>query len=124
MGVFSSILSIFKSDLETSDNQGDKQLRTHYYKSGYGRVFQAVLDLYSSAEYKIMAESRERGEITVQKSGFPGYFIVITVINVQAIETAVDFKISTEKKVPGAYPKLKQEIASSYKVLDSSLIRV
>jgi hypothetical protein len=123
LGVFSSILSLFKSDIETSDKNPDTGLRTHYYKSSYDKVYKAILDLYSQSEYKVLAESRQRGEITVEKSGFPGYFIVVTAINVQAFETAVDFKVSTEKKVPGAYPKMKQEIASYYKVLDSSLIR-
>ncbi|WP_456273792.1 cytosolic protein [Bacillus sp. AK031] len=123
MGVFSSILSIFKSDIETSDKNPDAGLRTHYYKSSYDKVYKAILDLYNTSEYNILAESRERGEITVEKNGFPGYFIVVTAINVQAFETAVDFKVSSEKKVPGSYPKMKQEIASYYKVLDSSLIR-
>ncbi|WP_421380392.1 cytosolic protein [Bacillus salacetis] len=117
-------MSIFKSDIETSDSNADKELQTRYYKSAQDKVFQAVLDLFSSKEYKVTGESRERGEITVEKSGFPGYFIVATAINVAPFESAVDFKVSAEKKVPGSYPKMKQEIASFYQVLDSRLKRI
>lgn len=123
MGVFTSIMTIFKSDVETSDSTQDKAIQTHYYKSAQDKVFQAVLDLFASGGYKVIAESRERGEITVEKGGFPGYFIVVTAINVAPFESAVDFKISAEKKVPGLYPKMKQEIASFYKILDSRLKR-
>jgi hypothetical protein len=124
LGVFSSIMAIFKSDIETSDSNTDKELQTRYYKSAHDKVFKAVLDLFSSSDYKVIGESKERGEITVEKSGFPGYFIVVTAINVGPFESAVDFKISAEKKVPGSYPKMKQEINSFYKVLDSQLKRI
>ncbi|WP_136035745.1 cytosolic protein [Bacillus salacetis] len=117
-------MTIFKSDIETSDSTADKQLKTHYYKSAQDKVFQAVLDLFSSSDYKVIGESRERGEVTAEKRGFPGYFIVVTSINVAPFESAVDFKISAEKKIPGSYPKMRQEIISHYNVLDSRLKRV
>ncbi|MGM0843989.1 MAG: cytosolic protein [Bacillota bacterium] len=116
-------MTIFKSDIETSDSTQDKGLKTRYYKSSQDKLFQAVLDLFASGTYKVIAESRERGEITVEKGGFPGYFIVVTIINVAPFESAVDFKVSAEKKVPGLYPKMKQEIASFYKILDSKVNR-
>ncbi|WP_409251593.1 cytosolic protein [Bacillus sp. SCS-153A] len=116
-------MTIFKSDIETSDSTPEKELKTRYYKSAQDKVFQAVLDLFSSHEYRVVAESRERGEITVEQSGFPGYFIVVTAINVAPFESAVDFKISAEKKVPGTYSKMKQKITSYYQVLDTRLKR-
>lgn len=123
MGVFSSIITIFKFDIETSDSNPDKELKTRYYKSAQDKVFQAVLDLFSSSDYRVISESRERGEITVEKSGFPGYFIVVTAINVAPFESAVDFKISADKKIPGSYAKMRQKITSYYQVLDSRLKR-
>jgi hypothetical protein len=124
LGVFSSIMTIFKSDIETSDSTADKELKTHYYKSAQDKVFQAVLDLFSASDYRVIGESRERGEVTVEKRGFPGYFIVVTAINVAPFESAVDFKISAEKKVPGSYARMRQEIISYYNVLNSRLKRV
>ncbi|MCP3741307.1 cytosolic protein [Rossellomorea sp. BNER] len=124
MGVVQSLLRRFNTECETSDQPADEELKTHYYKSAFDKVYRSVLDLFLTEQFKVISDSKERGEVTIQKIGRPPLFIVVTIITVRPFETAVDFKISTDgKKLSGTYPLLKQEALSYYEKLDGQLIR-
>ncbi|MFC7783020.1 MULTISPECIES: cytosolic protein [unclassified Rossellomorea] len=115
----------FQSECETSDKHEDKDLQSRYYKSMHQGAFNAVLELFSSSEYEVISQSKDRGEITVRKNGTPQLFIVATVITVRPFETAVDFKVSADKgKVFGTYTVLKAQISHYYQKLDSELTKV
>ena len=117
-----TLLKRFQSECETSDQHEDKELQSRYYKSMHQGTFNAVLGLFSSSEYDVISQSKDRGEITVRKNGTPQLFIVATVITVRPLETAVDFKISADKgKIFGTYTVLKAQINHYYHQLDSEL---
>ncbi|MCA1057785.1 cytosolic protein [Rossellomorea aquimaris] len=119
-----TLLKRFQSECETSDQHEDKELQSRYYKSMHQGAFNAVLGLFSSAEYDVISQSKDRGEITVRKNGTPQLFIVATVITVRPLETAVDFKISADKgKIFGTYTVLKAQISHYYHQLDSELTK-
>ncbi|MGR3765313.1 cytosolic protein [Rossellomorea sp. NS-SX7] len=125
MSGLKTLLKRFQSECETSDKHEDPDLRSHYYKSMHGAAYNAVLDLFSSSEYEVISESKERGEITVRKNGTPRLFIVATVITVRPLETAVDFKVSADKgKIFGTYTVLKAQIRHYYGRLNSQLTKV
>ncbi|VXB90495.1 conserved hypothetical protein [Bacillus sp. 349Y] len=125
MSGIKTLLKRFQSECETSDKQEEEVLQTHYYKSMQSGTFNAVLELFSSSQYDILSESKDRGEITIRKNGTPQLFIVATVIGVRPLETAVDFKLSTDKgKILGTYSVLKAQIKNYYDVLDGKLTRV
>ncbi|MGG4166775.1 hypothetical protein [Rossellomorea vietnamensis] len=120
-----TLLKRFQSECETSDQHEDKELQSRYYKSMHQGTFSAVLGLFSSSEYEVISQSKDRGEITVRKNGTPQLFIVATVITVRPLETAVDFKISADKgKIFGTYTVLKAQINHYYHQLDSELKKV
>ncbi|WP_201716648.1 cytosolic protein [Rossellomorea arthrocnemi] len=120
-----TLLKRFQSECETSDRHEDKELQSRYYKSMHQGAFNAVLGLFSSSEYEVISQSKDRGEITVRKNGTPQLFIVATVITVRPLETAVDFKISADKgKIFGTYTVLKAQISHYYHQLDSELTKV
>ena len=120
-----TFLKRFQSECETSDQHDDLDLRSHYYKSMQQGTFNTVAELFSSPNYEILSQSKDRGEITVRKKGTPQLFIVATVISVRPLETAVDFKISTDKgKIFGTYTVLKAQIKHYYQKLDSQLTKV
>ncbi|MBN8191737.1 cytosolic protein [Bacillus sp. NTK074B] len=120
-----TLLKRFQSECETSDQHEDKELKSRYYKSMHQGAFHAVLGLFSSSEYEVVSQSKDRGEITVRKSGTPQLFIVATVITVRPLETAVDFKVSADKgKIFGTYTVLKAQISHYYHQLDSELTKV
>ncbi|MCC5801300.1 cytosolic protein [Rossellomorea vietnamensis] len=120
-----TLLKRFQSECETSDQHEDKELQSRYYKSMHQGAFNAVLGLFSSSEYEVISQSKDRGEITVRKNGMPQLFIVATVITVRPLETAVDFKVSADKgKIFGTYTVLKAQINHYYHQLDGELKKV
>ena len=120
-----TLLKRFQSECETLDRHEDPDLQSHYYKSMHTGAFNAVLELFSSSEYEVLSQSKDRGEITVRKNGTPRLFIVATVITVRPLETAVDFKVSADKgRIFGTYTVLKAQINHYYQRLNSDLTRV
>lgn len=118
-----SLFQRFYRECETSDDHFDVDLRSHYYKASFEKVYQAVVDFFKqNPDMEIVSESKERGEIGIHMKTSLNAFIVATVIQVRPFETAVDFKVSTEKiAITGMYPKLKKLILNFYRVLDQEL---
>ncbi len=120
-----ALFNRYKSECETGDQHVDTELRTHYYKSGFDKVFQKVVELYSSSSYRVMSESKDRGEITIEHNGNPNLFIVVTIVTVRPFETAVDFKLSTRSFSPlGNHPRLKKFVLTYYAELDKELTKI
>ncbi|WP_335872690.1 cytosolic protein [Bacillus sp. 2205SS5-2] len=120
MGSFKRAFIRFSQECETSDSNLDKELRTKYYKSSFDKAFAAVEELFAAKEYTIQSISKDHGEILVGKKG--KLFIVATVLTVRPFETAVDFKVTSEKMIlTGAYPKLKSEVLALYNGLNQKL---
>lgn len=118
-----SIFLRFQKNCETSDDHFDKQLKSHYYKSSFDKVFTAVQELFEkNPNMKVNSTSKERGEIAVSMKNSPHAFIVATVIQVRPFQTAVDFMVSSEKfSIIGLYPTLKKAILQLYSELDKQL---
>lgn len=110
------LLTRYKKEIETSDQQKDEVLKTHYYKGTYNQIFDSVERMFKDdADCRVVTVSKERGEIAVEVSKPFSCFLIITVVNVRPMETAVDFKISSEKfSLFGIYPELKKRIHSYY----------
>lgn len=112
----------FSSECETMDQHREEDLQTNYYKSSLDKVFTEVKKYYSSPQYTITSESKEHGEIMIQKTSRPSMFIIATIVSVRPLHTAVDIKASSDQTiVGGAYPRLKQEILACYKALGQQL---
>jgi len=120
MAFLVNVFTRFKKEIETSDNQQDETLRTHYYKTNFTKLFQSVEQMFrDDADCTITTVSKEHGEIAVEvNKPFP-CFLIVTVVSVKPMETAVDFNISSEKFSPfGLYPALKQRIHAYYDKLN------
>ncbi|MDQ1144791.1 hypothetical protein QE429_001618 [Bacillus sp. SORGH_AS 510] len=110
----------FKSQLETSDENQDVSLKTHYYKGNFNKIFESVEKLFrEDADCQITTVSKEHGEIAVEiKKPFP-CFLIVTIVSVKPLETAVDFNISTERfAILGNYPQLKKRVSAYYERLN------
>lgn len=110
----------FKSQLETSDENQDVSLKTHYYKGNFNKIFESVEKLFrDDADCQITTVSKEHGEIAVEiKKPFP-CFLIVTIVSVKPLETAVDFNISTERfSILGNYPQLKKRVNAYYERLN------
>lgn len=118
-----SIFQRWQRQCETGDEHFDPELKSHYYKASFDKVFQALIDMFGNhPDTTVSTSSKERGEIAVQLNRNPKAFIVATVIQVRPFETAVDFMISSDNFAPlGLYPKLKKRVLAFYKELDEKL---
>ncbi|MEH7354371.1 hypothetical protein V7150_12455 [Neobacillus drentensis] len=112
-----AIFTRFKKHIETSEQNADDSLKTHYYKATFNQLFQSVEKLFhEDADCQITTLSKEHGEIAVEISKPIPCFLIVTIVSVKPLETAVDFNISSEKfSILGIYPDLKKRINSYYK---------
>ncbi|WP_062355208.1 hypothetical protein [Bacillus kwashiorkori] len=118
-----SIFQRFHKQLETRDDHFDDELRSHYYKTSFDKVFQAVTEVFQKDQtMEISSTSKERGELAIHMKKNPHAFIVVTVIQTRPFETAVDFMVSSDKfSIIGLYPALKKIVVGLYKELDKKL---
>jgi hypothetical protein len=110
----------FKKQIQTSDQQRDEELKTHYYKGNTNQLFETIEQIIrQDADSRITTVSKERGEIAVEITKPIPCFMVVTIVSNKPLETAVDFTISTEKTFPfGAYPVLRKRVISFYERID------
>ena len=111
MAIFGNLFIRFNKHLETSDQQKDGSLKTHYYKATFNKLFSSVEELLrQDADCRITTVSKERGEIAVEMNKPIPCFVIVTIVSVTAMETAVDFTISSETFSPvGIYPTLRDK---------------
>lgn len=123
MGKRKSLFQRFQKECETSDDHFDPDLKSHYYKASFDKVYDAVLEMFEKDEnFKVVTASKERGEIAVNMTLRPKPFIVATVVQVRPFETAVDFMVSSEKfSLTGIYPALKRVALQLFRRLDQKL---
>jgi hypothetical protein len=110
----------YKKEVETSEDQKDEQLKTHYYEGDFDRIFQSVEQIIrQDADCRITTLSKESGEIGAELTQpFPCY-MTATVISEEPSVTAVDFSFACEKQpLTGSYPKLKKRVVSFYERVD------
>ncbi|WP_227396659.1 cytosolic protein [Jeotgalibacillus aurantiacus] len=112
----------FSSECETHDSHADKELETRYYKASFDKVYDQVKKYFSGEGYDISSESKDHGEIMINRTKKPSMFIIATVVSTRPIHTALDLKISTDQTiVGGAYPKLKEEVLACYQAMSREL---
>jgi hypothetical protein len=118
----------FSKQIETSDHQKDNSLSTHYYKASFNQLFQSIEEFFrADADCRIVTVSKGHGEIAVEINKPIPCFLIVTVISVRGMETAVDFRISSEKFSPiGLYPILRKRLISYYEQINKlhTLVRV
>ncbi|NRD76076.1 hypothetical protein HPT25_00955 [Bacillus sp. BRMEA1] len=111
-----NLFTRYKREIETSDQNSDNVLKTHYYKASFNQLFDTVEKMFrEDADCRITTVSKEHGEIAVEISKPFHCFLIATVVNVKPLESAVDFTISSEKfSLLGIYPDLRKRINFYY----------
>jgi hypothetical protein len=128
MSIIRDVFIRFTKKIETTDDQKDSSLSTHYYKATFNQVFQSVEELFrKDADCRVVTVSKDHGEIAVEVNKPIPCFLIVTVISVRGMETAVDFNISSEKFSPiGLYPILRKRLISYYEKMNKlhTLVRI
>ncbi|HEY8395724.1 MAG TPA: hypothetical protein VIK96_03005 [Bacilli bacterium] len=106
----------FTNDFETSDTHYLPELRTRYYRCRAEAAKEEVLKIAKAEKAKIRNVDDDHHEIFFETSA---YSCIATVISPTLSETAVDFKVTTNKFLPlGAGRKV---IIRLYEMLDKKL---
>ncbi|WP_347549336.1 hypothetical protein ABFG93_17700 [Pseudalkalibacillus hwajinpoensis] len=116
------IKEFFSNRSETAERHSNDRLKTHYFKASKEQAFteaKAVLQKHYKGE--IVTNSPERGEFVYQVKGAKKALIVVTVVNVRAYKTAVDFSVSTETPLPVDFGFSKKVIETVYDDLKKKL---
>ncbi|HEX7066140.1 MAG TPA: hypothetical protein VF199_13815 [Bacillales bacterium] len=98
MPIKSKVTQVFSGHVETREHHEDESLRTHYYKTTKDRLMKELVRILNNgSRYEIVAESEERGEITVNVQGRKLFYAVVTVIMVRPFRTAVDISVTAKR---------------------------
>ncbi len=79
---------------ETKEKHEKKELKTRYYRTRYNKVKDAVIEYSNHNDYIINNIDDIHGEIFIQTTKF---HLIISIIQVNPLESAVDVKVQTYK---------------------------
>lgn len=97
LAIRSKLGQVFSGHVETRDKHEDQRLQTHYYKTSKDKLMQELISIFKHMKHcEVVAESQERGEISVNIQGRKMYYLVATVIMVRPFRTAVDFSVTAK----------------------------
>lgn len=94
----SKLSQVFSGHVETRENHVDENLKTHYYKTTKDRLMKDLVRICNGRDqFEVVADSKERGEISVNVHGRKLFYVVITVIMVRPFRTAVDVSVTAKR---------------------------
>lgn len=97
MSVKSKLSQALSGHVETNENHSEDNLKTHYYKTTKDRLLKQLTQIFKkNNRYELIAESAERGEISVNVQGRKLYYVVVTVVMVRPFRTAVDLSVTAK----------------------------
>jgi len=103
-------------DVETSDLNREKELRTHYYKAEYRKAKEVVIQYLKQNNLKVTNINDNYGEIFVEASK---YHMIISIRSSRVLQVSIDIKVSYYSLI-GAY-KPHKLIKKVYQNLDKQL---
>ena len=107
---------MFNKSYETSDNNSEETLKSHYYRARYEEALKMVRELVEAEKATITDENEVYKEILFENNS---YSCVCKITDTTPVEMAIDFKIETFGFF--SFGKGKKIIAGFYKFLDSKL---
>lgn len=125
MGAIQKLKGILSNHSETRENHTEESLRSRYYKTTNKNAMKALQELFNNMEgVTVKSVSEEHGEMALQVKKGKKAFVIVTVISVRPFETAVDFSVTTETKLPFDFGYSRQLIKQMYERIDKSMIYI
>lgn len=125
MGAIQKLKGILTNHSETRENHTEEFLRSRYYKTTNKNAMKALQELFNKMEgVTVKSVSEEHGEMALQVNKGRKAFVIVTVISVRPFETAVDFSVTTETKLPFDFGYSRQLIKQMYERIDKSMIYI
>lgn len=125
LAIRSKLGQVFSGHIETRDKHEDPRLQTHYYKTSKDKLMQELVSIFNHMKHcEVIAESSERGEISVNIHGRKTFYLVATVIMVRPFRTAVDFSVSAKRGMDFGFGRktienLHKKLASIFEYIGS-----
>lgn len=88
MGLF----DIFSNLSESKERHPVSSMQTHYYKSNYKGVKEALLNVLKESNWSLESENDTYGEMFIRGKKF---HMIATIIQTYPSETAIDLKVQT-----------------------------
>jgi len=112
MGFFSA----FQTVAESKELHTDPTLRSRYYKTNYAKTKAVILEYAKNEGIDVRSIDDEHRELFLQGGRF---HIIVSIVQVNPIETSVDFKVEVYGII--GFNRPKKMIHSMYKYLDENL---
>lgn len=110
------VTSFFKTIAESKELHSDVQLRSRYYKTNYQKAKAVLLEYAKQESIDVRNVDDEHRELFFQGSRF---HIIVSLVQVNPIETSVDFKVEYYGLLGMNRPK--NTILKLYQYLDQNL---
>lgn len=110
------LMNFLNNSAETSELHSTVSLRSRYYKANYTKTKNEIINLANHLALNVGNVDDAHGEILLQSNK---YHIIATVIQVNPIETSVDFKLMMYS-IAG-FNRPQKKIKEMYDYLDSKL---
>jgi len=110
------LMSFFTNVAETRELNVDPDLKTRYYRTKYDIAKNTIMDYAKKNEYIVKNIDEKHREIFLQTTRF---HIIISIVQITAIETAVDIKVQTYRII--GLGKSKRIILDLYSYLNDKL---
>jgi hypothetical protein len=104
------------NDMETRELHSDVELRSRYYKTSKKKVQEALEDFCKENDLRVKSYNESLGEMFIQGEK---YHVMVSIIQINPLETSVDFKVQTYKLIGMNAPK--KLILRLYQFLDSKV---
>lgn len=111
-----AISNFFINTLETREMHRDGDLRTRYYRNNFDQCLEVVRTMAQKSALEVRDVNKTHGEIYLLGDGFD---VIVTVSQINPIESGVDFKINYFSTFGWGRPK--KRIMEFYKFLDAKL---
>ena len=116
-GVLMGIMSFIQNIAESKELHSEGILRTHYYKSNYQNVKAVCVEYAAREKMDVRHIDDVHKELFLQANKF---HIMVSIVQVNPIETSVDFKVEQYGMIGMNRPK--KRIVDFYAYLDQQLV--
>lgn len=108
--------TFLSNNAETRELHTDSELRSRYYKTTFKKIKTAIEEYCDNEGIVVVNVDETHGEMFLQTTK---YHMIVSIIQVNPLESAVDLKVQTYQLIGRNVPKMK--VLKMYKYLNDKL---
>lgn len=107
--------TFFSNNAETRENHQDIELRSRYYKTSFKKIRVKIEEYCDTEGIVVVNVDEAHGEMFLQTTK---YHMIVSIIQINPLETAVDLKVQTYQLIGRNVPK--KTVLKMYEFLNNS----